>query len=659
QRLQVQHHQSSCPGGVVRARFVVLVFVLVAAVSAVAESYQEFDVRVERELHALDPGAVAMWQEANLARDEERLSDAIRLYAAVFERVPQFVHALRRQAGVELRAGNRAAALKHTRQAVELQRSSENLAALADALAASTDVEYPTVFDINEAKTLIAQAAQLKADDVYVQQVSARVGIAANDLDMLRNAVARLEAIDPKSPATHTLRAMVAASSGEWSEAHAALDRALALGLPKPAYDNMLAQFAKAQPFYVRWRKPVLLAVLIWFGVFALLLIAGAVLSQIALRAAREVRGDGHAAGLSGGVRRAYAAVLTLCCTFYYASIPIVMLLVLGIAGAQLYGIFVLGHIPVKLVALIAIIAGVSLWLMIKSLFIRIPDEDPGVRLDLAKEPKLRALLDDVAEQIGTRAVDNVYLTPGTDLAVMERGKGKKERCLILGVAALDGFALRPFKAVLGHEYGHFTNRDTAGGAYALRVRNSLHATAWALAQGGAAAWYSPAWLFVNGFHRVFMRISQGASRLQEVLADRWAVFAYGAEAFERGLRHVVERSVRFDAHASATLKEVVDRQVPLANLYTYTPANPTEGVAEAVEESLNRKASAYDSHPAPSERFELVRALPQRAHDVQPDDDAPVWSVFSDPHALQYAMTAQVRENVKANYGVEIAAPA
>ena len=48
----------------------------------------------------------------------------------------------------------------------------------------------------------------------------------------------------------------------------------------------------------------------------------------------------------------------------------------------------------------------------------------------------------------------------------------------------------------------------------------------------GAAGWYNPAWLFVNGFFRVFLRVSQGASRLQEVMADRWAAFCYGSEAF-------------------------------------------------------------------------------------------------------------------------------
>lgn len=643
-----------------RVRVLALLLFVCLAAAAFAGSDQEFDARVDQELAAADPAAVVAWRAANAAREAGKHAEAIRLYDEVLGRVPRFSHALRRKAGVELAANDRASALTHGRAALEIEQSSENVAFLALALVTVPDPQQLPAGEVEEARRLSAQAVRMKNDDPFVHNVAATVAVAADDLESLRSAVQRLEVLDAKSSQTHVLRAMVAASDSNWGEARTALDHARALGLPKEAHDDLLGQFNAATPFYVRWWKPVAIAAGAWFAAFASLLIAGAVLSQIALRAAREVRSDGTVAGLSGGVRRGYAAVLSLCCGFYYASIPIVMLLVVAVAGALLYGIFAIGRIPVKLVIIIVVIAGVSLWSILKSLFIRVKDEDPGVRMDLAKEPKLRALLDDVAKRIGTRAVDNVYLTPGTDLAVMERGKGKpKERCLILGIAALDGFALRPFRAVLGHEYGHFTNRDTAGGAFALAVRNSLHATAIALIEGGAAAWYSPAWLFVNGFHRVFMRISQGASRLQEVLADRWAVFAYGADAFERGLRHVVERSVRFDAHVGATLKEVVDRQVPLANLYTYAPAEQADGVGQAVEEVLNGAASPYDSHPSPAERFALVRALPQRSRRLEPDDDAEVWSLFSDPAGLQHAMTAQVRENVKVNYGVEVLAPA
>ena len=188
-------------------------------------------------------------------------------------------------------------------------------------------------------------------------------------------------------------------------------------------------------------------------------------------------------------------------------------------------------------------------------------------------------------------------------------------------------------------------------------MRKSLGATAFGLATGGAAAWYNPAWLFVNGFNRVFLRISEGASRLQEVLADRWAVFAYGADAFEAGLCHVIERSVRFDAHVGATLNEVVNGKLPLTNLYTYEPAEGAkeEDVTKAIEQALNRKASVYDSHPSAAERFAIIRVLPSRTRRIEPDDDAPAWSLFANPLELQREMTTHVRANVAASYGVAI----
>ncbi len=144
------------------------------------------------------------------------------------------------------------------------------------------------------------------------------------------------------------------------------------------------------------------------------------------------------------------------------------------------------------------------------------------------------------------------------------------------------------------------------------QLRRSLVSLAQELARGGAAAWYNPAWLFLNAFYRIFLRISQGASRLQEVLADRWAGLAYGAELFEQGLRHVIDRSVRFQAHANAALKEVVDDRKPLTNLYTYQPAiSPTESdLQTAVESEVNAEPSPYDSHPSPRQRLEWVHAL-------------------------------------------------
>ena len=84
-----------------------------------------------------------------------------------------------------------------------------------------------------------------------------------------------------------------------------------------------------------------------------------------------------------------------------------------------------------------------------------------------------------VAAAINTRPVNEIRVTHGTELAVYERGgmrvkmQDKAERILIVGVATLNGFSQNAFRAVLAHEYGHFSNRDTAGGdiAYARQSR--------------------------------------------------------------------------------------------------------------------------------------------------------------------------------------------
>jgi Zn-dependent protease with chaperone function len=624
-----------------------------------AESFADFDARIERELRAQDPVAADIWAKANAARAEQKSKEAAALYAQVYARVPSFVHALRRQGTEELSAGDRSTALVHLRQALAQSNSGENMAALALGLIETGDTA-PLDAEAREAKRLAQMAAALDPTDVFELSVLARVAERTEDLDLLRQASVKLTAFAPNELLTHMTRMSVAANDGDWDEAYAALDRARGAGLSQEDYESIAASFKSAQPFWRHWWKPALWTLVAWLGGLGILLLAGTILSRIAVRAAEEPVTDlsANATSLSGGVRRIYASVLFLTSIFYYLSLPIVMLLVLGIGGAIIYGFMAAGTIPLKLVILIVIVAAISVWSMLKSLFIRRRDEDPGMKLDLTRETRLRALLDDVAARIGTRPVDNVYLTPAMDMAVMERKRGK-ERCLILGVAALDGLALRPFKAILGHEYGHFVNRDTAGGAFALSVRNSISATAVGIAEGGAAAWYNPAWLFVNAFHRIFLRISEGASRLQEVLADRWAVFAYGAQAFEDGLRHIVERGAHFDAHVGVTIKEVVEAQVPLANLYTYTPSAAVGDVSEAIEASLSREPSAYDSHPSPVERFRLVHALPKHEIAEEADDAMPAWSLFQDPLEMQQLMTEQVRANVRANYGVEIVAPA
>jgi Zn-dependent protease with chaperone function len=389
-------------------------------------------------------------------------------------------------------------------------------------------------------------------------------------------------------------------------------------------------------------------------GGLIVLFVVGAILSRAASRAAEELPqdADGSARGLGATVRQAYGLVLWLSCAYYYVSLPLLALVTLLIGGGIVYAMIVAGRIPVRLLLLVVIVTLATLWAILKSLFVRVADDDPGESLDLRPHPRLRVLLREVAQRIDTRSVDTVYLTPGTEIAVQERGglrrqlSGDAERCLVLGIGVLDGLRLRPFRAILAHEYGHFSNRDTAGGGFALAGRRSLLSMAGSLASSGAAKWYNPAWLFLNVFYRAFLRISQGASRLQEVLADRWAAFTYGSKAFEEGLRHVIERSVRFDERfRTGLLALAVKREV--ANLYAPQPADPSTEpeIQRAIRESLSQRPSPYDSHPSPAERARWVRALHAQGTVVALDDEEEAWSLFADRARIEEEMMRSVRQ--------------
>src|SRR5262249_41240942 len=201
-------------------------------------------------------------------------------------------------------------------------------------------------------------------------------------------------------------------------------------------------------------------------------------LSAATLKAASQMAADPRAAPVHHltALRSVYRGVLWLTCAIFYLSLPLVVLLVVGAAYALWLAFAAIGRIPVQLALTVALVVSVSLWAVAKSLGAvlgRAKSSDPGIKLDLNEHPRFAAAIREAAERVGTRPVDTVFLTPGTDIAVYEKGglgrrmSGHTERCLILGVAVLDGMTQGQLKAVLAHEYGHFVNRDTAGGGMA------------------------------------------------------------------------------------------------------------------------------------------------------------------------------------------------
>ncbi len=111
----------------------------------------------------------------------------------------------------------------------------------------------------------------------------------------------------------------------------------------------------------------------------------------------------------------------------------------------------------------------------------------------------------------------------------------------------------------------------------------------------------------------MFFRVTLGASRLHEILADRYAAVAYGVRNFVDGLTRIVRLDLAFDAQVNREVKLATAAGRELHNLYVLPPLEvPSERDAldKRLNEIMSRPTSPYDSHPAVSERIRLLQPL-------------------------------------------------
>lgn len=630
-----------------------------AQAPATADRGPEERALVER-IAQEDPGAAARFEEATRALDAEDFARADEGFTAILARHPGLAVAMRRSAFAKSAMGQRTDAIALARKALAADPSADSRAGLAIVLLGRSWRGESTQ-ERKEALSLARQATEARPDDAMFWTIRCEAAIALESTTELAQCAASLERVAPRDAGAQVYAALAAANAGEWSKAEEAIERAKALGAPPQATDQLSRIVDDNRGFFDRWGATIGYVLAGWLAAILVLVASGMILSHLTLRRVAQMAGK-HQADAGKSLRSLYRVVLFTSSILYYVSLPIVLALVVVAAGGIIYGFFAIGQVPIKLVLIVGAIALVTVWAVLKSVFIRPKDEDPGERLDLDAHPRFRAVLQDVAREVGTRPVDTVYVTPSTDLGVFERGslgkqlRGTTERCLVLGVGVLDGMGEGAFRAILAHEYGHFASRDTAGGGFALAVRRSLLMTAVGLAQNGAATWYNPAWWFVRGFHAVFLRVSQGASRLQEYLADRMSAMTYGPEAFVDGLTHVIKRSIAWDTHVQASLDEVIQEKRALQNLFTYTPKETSgqDDLERAWTEALERAPSPYDSHPCPRDRFVWVRSFAGIAAAPTPSD-ALAWDLMDDRAALERFMTDHVRDRIAARHGLVI----
>jgi len=611
-----------------------------------------------------DKETVDRFVAATQALDNSNYEEAAKLYNQVLEKVPDFDAALRRLGNTYVALGKRKEGQELTAKALAQNRSVANLVSRANSLVASNSADYkPTKKELEEALAVSREAWATSGNkDEDSGYLVAEILLMSNLLEQFKMFAATLKEKLPDSPRAAYYNAISLAEDGHLAAAEAELARSKQLGAPDEFIAPLLTAINQARDDEYfglgRYRSYIYAAfglVIAWaVGLFALFVV-GWILSKKTLRSIEESDPNDVAGEAHSSLKKIYRRVVTLAGIYYYISQPFVIFLVIFLTLAVIVFFLWVGRIPIYLLLVLVFGGAASIFYMVKTLFTRVKTEDPGRSLTEHEAPGLWQLVRNVAKTINTRPVTEIRITHGTDLAVYERGTFRQkmsdgaDRILIVGTAVLNGFDQNAFRAVVAHEYGHFSNRDTAGGDIAFRVNTDIMRVADAIVASETNTYYNLGFHFLRLFHFLFRRITHGASRLQEVLADRVAAHHFGSEAFREGLRHVIRRELEF--------RHVVDKEVgaalsanrAFANLYELKVEDDTEKnqVEEQFAIAMEQATTEDDTHPSPRDRFRYIEG--SRSADIEPLSGN-VWDLFADRAAITAEMN-QVVENLVRPY--------
>ena len=601
------------------------------------------------------PGTVEEFRSGTEAMDKEDYAQAVQLFRKVVQQAPTFSPALRRLGFSLAGLGQIDDAVRQLESAVKIERSPENLISLAEVLAYPAEGKPQSTQEQKEAALALAKEAnalnQDLSDSSYASMV-AQLALDSKDEAEFRQATEELAHNFPDQIATHYFKAIRSAMDEHWIAAEDEIKKAEHLGLPAHIAQAFLGSGVHTRATAWRWVHYILYCLEAWVCGLFILFIAGKVFSSLTLRFIERTDPNSAASHAETILRRYYRRLVNIAGSYYYLSIPFVTFLVLAVTGSIIYGFLVLGHMPSQLVFILVIGAIVSVYELIHSLFLRVNSNEPGRTLSPEEAPGLWNLTREVADKLGTRPLDAIRVTPGTEMAVYQRGsyrdrrKGLGQRTLVMGLQLLPGFDQIPFRAVLAHEYGHLAHNDTAGGDVALRVNQGMVKSAYAMAYAGLAVWWNIGFQYLRLYHFLFRRISHGSTRLQEVLADRAAARLYGARSFEEGLRHLVRRHIEFNhVVAIKQLQVSLEANISLKNVCALNTRQ--KAVEQEIDHELHRPTSEDDTHPSPVNRFRLVaRVISQK----QWAPSGPVLDLFADREAISREMSLQIEEMVKAS---------
>ena len=312
--------------------------------------------------------------------------------------------------------------------------------------------------------------------------------------------------------------------------------------------------------------------------------------------------------------------------------------------------------------------------------------ENTGIEIQESDDPQLFSFIQKVADEVGTHFPKKVFLIPDVNSSSFWSLFFPTRKNLNIGLGLVNSLNSSEFKAVLAHEFGHFSQKSMRLGSYVYYVNqvifNMLYRNnGWVSAAEGIASLHAIFYFMVRmavyivqfiqwvlrGMYSIINRQYLSLSREMEFHADAIAASVAGGNNAAQALRQVELGSLNYQ-QTLEKCTELLNTKIVLSNVYAGQRAAAAHFASEnglplnhglpvisqAFQESQQHTrvvfTNQWASHPTTEEREAKLRSL---GLDV-PVVDAPAWSVFQNPERWQRELTQYIYQEVPAPVSTE-----